>query len=746
MSSDNRRIAFVVDSITGEELVAGMRDSAGMFHVLTGNLGLCPPKLSTLLQRCSKAQFLEKLGQTLKNWNPADQLILYFTGHGRIVHSKYCLQFGVDNPEDLAFDNVLNELEIAGVLRDPDPRHVPQWPSSQGSCAPLPKELPLGIALLASCRANELSYEWREQVESVFTLLLKEGIETGLGNKPTPDGYISVSDILNYTNERLRDEQYKGYPQTPLLNVNEANRDIWIAKNKTGPSAPVSAPTLISPPIPAEELRLLYDRIQWSRHPCEHAELDELEWELVREFAERYEPELRQSSQDQLPSKLGLFSPITHGAKRNLHKAAILCFGRHPEKFIDSARAVFVSGKRSSPRFFRQDVTGPLSHQVSSLVKLAMTHLDKLSEIGVGEGGRRREAPEIPEEVVRELISNAIAHRDYTSSETVQVEIGAEHLMVQSPGSFPSDRSWDLCISTKPPLPSHPVDQTLAHYLTRLLQFEGIARGFMVFQEYVEANGPDCMTCQALPGPTTRILVRRPQLLGGQRIQAKRPQLPGGQTNSRNGLVLVADQVKDPWHWSWRLKDDRGTLLAHHEVALDPADWRAQAFTDLYRYVRQHADPGRWTQSTTELLGQVGAWAGEHVLGKVGPAIVKQGTPVTVRVELPADQALAEGLQYLPLELAHVDGKPLALQDVSLVVEVRPAGATPRDKDPTVKRLRMLAVFSLPTGAGPEPATGAVHPQGDDPLDRPHRGTGHRPARAPVWRDARGPQDDPRGE
>ena len=165
-------------------------------------------------------------------------------------------------------------------------------------------------------------------------------------------------------------------------------------------------------------------------------------------------------------------------------------------------------------------------------------------------------------------------------------------------------------------------------------------------------------------------------------------------------LVLVADDVKDPWHWFWRLTDDRGILLAHHEVVLDPADWRSQAFIDLYRYVRQHADPGRWTQSTTELLGQVGAWAGMHVLGAVGPAIVAWGTPVTVRVELPGDQVLAEGLQYLPLELAHVEGKPLALQDVSLVIEVRPAGATPRDKDPTFKRLRMLAVFSLPAGAG----------------------------------------------
>ena len=128
-------------------------------------------------------------------------------------------------------------------------------------------------------------------------------------------------------------------------------------------------------------------------------------------------------------------------------------------------------------------------------------------------------------------------------------------------------------------------------------------------------------------------------------------------------LVLVADEVKDPWHWFWRLfwrlKDDQDILLAHHEVALDPTDWRAQAFIDLYRYVRQNADPGHWTQSTKEFLDEVGAWAGEHVLGAVGPAIVKQGTPITVRVKLPADQKLAEGLQYLPLELAHVGGKPL---------------------------------------------------------------------------------------
>src|SRR5262249_22296677 len=54
---------------------------------------------------------------------------------------------------------------------------------------------------------------------------------------------------------------------------------------------------------------------------------------------------------------------------------------------------------------------------------------------------------------------------------------------------------------------------------------------------------------------------------------------------------------------------------------------------------------------------------------------------------------------YRPLELGHVGSRPLALQDVSLVFE-------PGDEEVPVKRaigksLRMLAVFSLPTGHSP---------------------------------------------
>jgi hypothetical protein len=69
-----------------------------------------------------------------------------------------------------------------------------------------------------------------------------------------------------------------------------------------------------------------------------------------------------------------------------------------------------------------------------------------------------------------------------------------------------------------------------------------------------------------------------------------------------------------------------------------------------------------------------------------------------VRVRLPSQPRHAELLAYRPLELAHVGGRPLATQRVSLVTEL--AGAEAGGKLPVGRRLRMLALFSLPDGAG----------------------------------------------
>jgi hypothetical protein len=98
-------------------------------------------------------------------------------------------------------------------------------------------------------------------------------------------------------------------------------------------------------------------------------------------------------------------------------------------------------------------------------------------------------------------------------------------------------------------------------------------------------------------------------------------------------------------------------------------------------------------------VGEAGAWAGRALLGEpVGVAIAgaAQSGPVTVRVSVPAE---LDRVLTWPLELAHVNGKPLAaLGDVPFVYDLAPVlDGSRRPKAEVAGALRVLAVFSQPT-------------------------------------------------
>jgi hypothetical protein len=114
---------------------------------------------------------------------------------------------------------------------------------------------------------------------------------------------------------------------------------------------------------------------------------------------------------------------------------------------------------------------------------------------------------------------------------------------------------------------------------------------------------------------------------------------------------------------------------------------------DLAGFLRDRAIPDQRLKSEAELVNRVGGWIGARVLGEAVAQTILDESPVVVRVKLPEE---ADFLLYRPLELAHVDGRPLAVQDVSLVLEVE-GEARGGAKQPIAERLRMLAVFSLPT-------------------------------------------------
>src|SRR6266496_1899061 len=161
-------------------------------------------------------------------------------------------------------------------------------------------------------------------------------------------------------------------------------------------------------------------------------------------------------------------------------------------------------------------------------------------------------------------------------------------------------------------------------------------------------------------------------------------------------LRLYVDEFMDGDHWRWRLADANGNFLTDYAVSLDPTDARHSALLDLPPYLKRHADPNKWPEDEARLLGEIGESIGEKVLGPIGPAIVRGRAAATVRVILPSKPKDASGLISYPLELGHVNGRPLALRGVSLVYEMDGEGEQ-IEHPPVGETLRMLAIFSLPT-------------------------------------------------
>ena len=166
-------------------------------------------------------------------------------------------------------------------------------------------------------------------------------------------------------------------------------------------------------------------------------------------------------------------------------------------------------------------------------------------------------------------------------------------------------------------------------------------------------------------------------------------------------LTLIASDYESPRRWRWVLEAGEH-ILASHDVRIDDRDWQFGAFSDLHGYLRLHAAPDRRLDHEAEILAQVGSWAGETILGGIRTALLTaaEAGPVTISVIVPAEPPEARRIAYLPLQLAHAGGEPLAVQGVTLVMRTSRA-ADAKAKAGIGARLRVLALFSMPDGRQP---------------------------------------------
>jgi len=161
-------------------------------------------------------------------------------------------------------------------------------------------------------------------------------------------------------------------------------------------------------------------------------------------------------------------------------------------------------------------------------------------------------------------------------------------------------------------------------------------------------------------------------------------------------LRLEVQDYTGPAQWRWVLTDASGSFIADHEVRVDERSSQYEAFIDLEYYISSYAAGDRYAEAEARIVAEVGQWLGSEVFGHIAEALARAArrAPVTVRVVVPED---ARFLLFRPFELAYVEGRPLAAQDVTLVMQTaNDDGAD--NAVPVGSRLRVLGLFSLPEG------------------------------------------------
>lgn len=169
--------------------------------------------------------------------------------------------------------------------------------------------------------------------------------------------------------------------------------------------------------------------------PVDGANINDIDLNKVNTYVERLNREIRNEALKPSHAKAKPFLVNQHFLRDDKVTAlGMLVCGAEPYKFLGARAEVNAYSDTSSEigrdrRLFRNDVITLMEESfrfVWGHIRIGRT---------VADGGRSE--PEYPEKLVREVINNALAHRDYTIDGFVSLTVEpSQYLEVRNPGSF----------------------------------------------------------------------------------------------------------------------------------------------------------------------------------------------------------------------------------------------------------------------------------------------------------------------
>lgn len=195
--------------------------------------------------------------------------------------------------------------------------------------------------------------------------------------------------------------------------------------------------------------RLLIERgdVSYEDELASGATLDDLDWSQVEAYARRLQGSRSESPRDVLRRRGCV---VVRDGEWLPTNAGILLFGKEPERFIRGAHitAARFGGTAMGDVFTRQDITGSLPDQIHRAETFLLNSLWR--DVHLGTTMSRDEELEYPMEAARELVVNAVSHRDYSiQGDGIRLFIFSDRLEVTSPGGLPGPVTVDNIVDER---------------------------------------------------------------------------------------------------------------------------------------------------------------------------------------------------------------------------------------------------------------------------------------------------------
>ncbi len=155
-----------------------------------------------------------------------------------------------------------------------------------------------------------------------------------------------------------------------------------------------------------------------------------------------------------------------------LKRASILLFHPEPDKFITGAYIKIGFFRTDDDLLYQNEVHGHLFHQVEQTMDLLLSKYLK-AEISY-QGVKRSEVYPFPEAALREALLNAVAHKDYSGGNPIQISVYADKLLFWNEGQLPENWTVERLAEKHPSMPFNP---DIAQTLFRVGLIEAWGRG-----------------------------------------------------------------------------------------------------------------------------------------------------------------------------------------------------------------------------------------------------------------------------